>query len=160
LPKQKIGVAILSNLGRTSLPEAVRNSVADLVLGAKDKRDWNAHFLAQLEKADAAEQTRQQQFEAKRAKNTKPSRELTAYAGSFEEPAYGTLAITTDNGALALEWNKTKLKLEHWHFDTFMTRGDPLVHNKPVLFSLGPDGDVEKVIFLEQEFKKKPKAAQ
>ncbi len=54
-----------------------------------------------------------------------------------------------------MQWNKFKLRLEHWHFDTFMTKGDPLVDRKPVLFTLGPDGEIEKLSFLEQEFKKK-----
>ena len=54
-----------------------------------------------------------------------------------------------------------KLQLEHFHFDTFTTRGDPLVNNQQIVFFLGADGEVEKLSFLDQEFKKvKPKPAQ
>src|SRR5262249_22303501 len=151
LPKQKIGIAILSNLGRTSLPEAVRNSVVDVVLAAP-KRDWNAHLLAQLDKADATERARAKRFEEKRQKDTKASRGLSAYVGSYDEPAYGTAKLSLDGGTLVLEWSGFKMRLEHWHYDTFIAKGDPLVHNKPLVFTLGPDGEVEKLIFLEQEF--------
>jgi hypothetical protein len=153
LPRQKVGMAILSNLGRTSLPEAVRNRVADHVLGAPDK-DWNAYLLAQLEKAAAAERKRELDFEAKQQKNTKPSRELAEYAATYDEPAYGPLTITEEKGTLFLHWSSFKLRLEHFHFDTFRTRGDPLVHNRPVLFALGADGNVEKLTFLDQEFRR------
>jgi hypothetical protein len=44
--------------------------------------------------------------------------------------------------------------LEHWHYDTFVTKGEPLINNRPVVFTLGPDGDVEKLSFLDQEFKR------
>jgi CubicO group peptidase (beta-lactamase class C family) len=153
LPKQKYGMAILSNMGRTSLPEAVRNSVADALLGLP-KKDWNAHYLGQLEKADAGDRKREQQVESKRKKDTKPSLELKAYAGNYEEPAYGKVEIIILGDKLALRWSSFQVSLDHWHFDTYMTRGDSLVHNKPVSFTLSADGDVEKLSFLDQEFKR------
>ena len=157
LPKQKVGMAILSNLGRTSLPEAVRNSITDLVLNSP-RRDWNAHLMAQSEKAMAADRERDRQFEIKRQKATKPSREPAAYVGSFEEPAYGPLTLTLDGNTLVAKWNSFTMRLEHWHFDTFVAKGDPLINNKPLAFALAADGTVERVTFLEQEFKKaKPK---
>ncbi|MBL8800267.1 MAG: serine hydrolase [Planctomycetia bacterium] len=158
LPKHKYGMAILSNLGRTSLPEAVRNSVSDALLGLP-KKDWNAHFLGQLEQAEAGDRRREQQTEAKRQKDTKPSRELSAYVGQFAEPAYGKLEVVLLGDKLALRWSSFQVNLDHWHYDTYMARGDALLHNKPVVFTLGADGEVEKLSFLDQEFKRqKPKA--
>jgi CubicO group peptidase (beta-lactamase class C family) len=154
LPKHKFGIAILSNLGRTSLPEAVRNNVVDVLLGLS-KKDWDAHYLAQMAKAEATEKAREKKFEASRKKDTKPSRELSAYTGTFEDPAYGEAKVSLDGDGLLLEWSSFRLRLEHWHYDTFVTKGDPLVNHKPVMFTLAADGDVEKLSFLEQEFKRK-----
>lgn len=154
LPKHKFGIAVLSNLGRTSLPEAIRNNIVDVLLGLA-KRDWNAHYLAQMEKTEATEKSREQKFEASRRKDTKPSRELSAYTGAFEDPAYGEMKLSLDGDGLLLEWSSFKLRLDHWHFDTFVTKGDPLVNRKPVVFTLAADGDVEKLSFLEQDFSKR-----
>jgi CubicO group peptidase (beta-lactamase class C family) len=158
MPKQKFGIAILSNLGRTSLPEAMRNNIVDVLLGLP-KKDWNAHYLAQMDKAEATEKAREQKFEAGRKKDTKPSRELSAYTGTYTDPAYGDLKLSLDGDGLLLDWSSFKLRLEHWHYDTFVTKGDPLVNHKPLVFTLAAEGDVEKVNFLEQEFKKVRKVA-
>jgi hypothetical protein len=133
----------------------VRNNVVDLLLGAP-KKDWNAHYLAQMDKTEAAERAREQKFEATRRKDTRPSRELTAYTGTFEEPAYGPARLTVEGGALALQWSSFKARLEHFHFDTFLVKSDdPLVNNKPVVFTLAADGEVAKLSFLEQDFTRK-----
>jgi len=153
LPRQQVGMAILSNLGRTSLPEAVRNGIADLVLGSP-RRDWNAHYLAQSEKAQAADRERDRLFDARRQKDTKPSREPAAYIGRYDDPAYGPLTLTLDGSTLVARWNGFTMRLEHWHFDTFMPKGDALFRDKPLTFALAADGTVERVRFLDQEFTK------
>ena len=158
LPKAKVGVAILSNLGRTQMPEALRNSLADLVLGLP-KKDWNAYLAAQAEKVEVTQKAREKARDAKRHPDTKPSRELAAYTGAYEEPAYGQASISLENDTLVVQWSSFKIRLEHFHFDTFTARGDPLIDKQQIVFSLGADGEVEKLRFLEQEFKKvKPKA--
>jgi len=153
LPNEKIGIAVLSNLGQTLLPEAVRNSVIDVLLSAP-KRDWNAHLLDQREKALAADRAREKRFEAKRQKDTKPSRDLAAYVGTFEEPAYGQVTVTLEKGSLLLHWSGFKARLEHWHFDTFMPRGESLIGDKPAVFALAAEGEVERLSFLDQEFRR------
>ena len=40
-------------------------------------------------KNEAEQKKRQNEREAKRQKGTKPSRDLAAYTGAFEDPAYG-----------------------------------------------------------------------
>jgi hypothetical protein len=158
VPKAKLGIAILSNLGRTQMPEALRNSLVDLVLDLP-KRDWNAHYLEQSKKRLAEERERQKEREAKRHQGTKPSRELTAYAAEFEEPAYGKLTVSMEKEALVLAWSSFQARLDHFHFDTFTAKidGDRLenpLNNAPVVFALDADGEVAKVSLLGQEFKR------
>jgi CubicO group peptidase (beta-lactamase class C family) len=153
LPKEKWGLAILSNLGRTSMPEALRNSLVDLILAAP-KRDWNALYLELAKKADEAQKKREKDREAKRRPDTKPSRELKAYAGTFEEPAYGRVTVSLEGGALLLQWSSYKLKLEHFHYDTFAARASEPIGFRQVVFTLGEDGEVDRLSFLDQEFKR------
>jgi hypothetical protein len=158
LPKAKIGIAILSNLGRTSMPEALRNGLVELLLDLP-KRDWNALYLEQTKKRLEDERQRQKEREAKRTKGTKPSRELAAYAGTFDEPGYGRLTVAAEKEALTLRWSSFDVRLEHFHYDTFTAKADPKstdnpLANTPVQFFLDSDGEVAKVSMLNVEFKR------
>jgi CubicO group peptidase (beta-lactamase class C family) len=153
LPKQNVGLVVLSNLGMNSLPEAVRNSIVDLALDAP-KKDWTALFLAQNRKGEATQKARDKQREAKRRQGTKPSLELKEYTGAYEEPAYGKASIVLENGQLLVQWSSYKLKLDHFHYDTFTAKGEGILENRPLVFILGADGTVERMTFLDQEFKR------
>jgi hypothetical protein len=104
-------------------------------------------------KAEAGQDAENRKREANRRKDTKPSLELSAYVGAYENLAYGTLAVSEDTG-LVLNWSSFKLKLEHFHFDTFTARGDPLMDNQLLTFGLGSDATVQRLTFLDQEFKR------
>lgn len=153
LPKQKIGMAILSNRGLTHMPEALRNDLVDQFLGAP-KKDWNAHYLASEKKAEAARRAREKAHDAKRQPGTKPSRELAAYAGTYDEPAYGKIEVYEENGALLMKWHTFTINLDHFHFDTFTTKGDPAIEKHDVVFALNAEGEVARLQFLDQEFKR------
>lgn len=158
LPKEKLGLAIVSNLGRTSLPEALRNNLVDLLLELP-KRDWNEHYQEQLKKQLAEQRAKDKERDAKQHKGTKPSRELSAYAGTYEEPAYGKLTVVANKEALELRWSSFTARLEHFHFDTFTARGEqeqidnPLA-NVTVQFLLDADGNVAKVELLNRSFQR------
>lgn len=157
VPQAKLGLVILSNRGGTMLPEAVSNSLIDLLLGLPT-RDWNAYLLEQAQKGEAEGKTREKEREEKRRQGTQPSRELAAYAGGYEEPAYGTASISVENGALVLQWSSFHSRLEHFHLDTFMAKDENPLEKQQVVFTLGGDGEVAKMSFLGVEFQKvKPK---
>ena len=156
LPKEKIGLAILSNLGDTHFPEAVGNSLLDHLLAAP-KKDWNTLLIEMDKKGEAAMETQLKKRDAERHKHTKPSRELASYMGDFENPAYGTAKVSLEDGSLVVRWANSKSRLEHYHFDTFVLRGNRVFDNQLLTFHLGSDGDVERMTFLDhppQEFKK------
>jgi CubicO group peptidase (beta-lactamase class C family) len=162
VPKAKLGIVILSNLGRTSLPEALRNSLVELLLDLP-KRDWNALYLEQTKKRLEEDRAKQKEREAKRAKGTKPSRELTAYAGTFDDPAYGPVTLMVEKEALLLKWSSHSVRLEHFHYDTFTGKDaaedslDNPLANVTVTFTLDADGQVAALNMLGVEFKR-PKA--
>jgi CubicO group peptidase (beta-lactamase class C family) len=152
IPEAKIGIIILANLNGASMNTAASNNLTDLLLGLKQK-DWNTILGEQVKKNEAEAKARLKEREDKRFKETKPSRELAAYTGSYEDPAYGTATVALDQGALVLEWSSFKLRLEHFHFDTFVVREGRL-ENEQIVFTLGADGEVASMKLLETDFRK------
>jgi hypothetical protein len=102
----------------------------------------------QVRKQEAAAQARYRERQASRKSGTKPSRELSAYAGTYEEPAYGTATISFENGSLVWKWSTFADELEHFQDDTFTVQ-NPLLGNPRVSFTLGPDGAVATMKVLD-----------
>jgi CubicO group peptidase (beta-lactamase class C family) len=140
LPRDRLGIVLLNNLHETRMNQALANSLIDLLLGT-GKRDWNAFHLALVKKDMEAAQARFLEREAKRDHGTKPSRELTAYIGRYEDPAYGTAEIALEEGTLVWKWSTFRCPLRHFHHDTFTIDND-LLNGVQAQFTLGPDGEV------------------
>ena len=118
VPKEKIGIVILANLHFTRMDLALSNSLVDILLGLP-RRDWNALLGEAVRKDAAAAADKARVREASRKRDTTPSRELAAYAGAYEHPAYGTVRVTLENGALVWTWNRFRTPLEHYQDDEF-----------------------------------------
>jgi hypothetical protein len=136
------------------MPQAVSMALADLVLDLP-RKDWNAFYLDQEKKLREAAEKREKDRRAERHPGTKPSLELKAYTGTYEEPAYGQVEVTQDRETLTLRWSNFKPRLEHFHFDTFTATGvRELPGDSRVTFRLDGTGEVEGMTFLGQRFKK------
>jgi CubicO group peptidase (beta-lactamase class C family) len=161
VPEKNVGVFVLCNLRPSGLTEAVAKSVLDHFLGLPPE-DWVKYHRDAQAKDDAEVLEKRKKREANRKPDTKPSRDLSAYAGVYEEPAYGKLSVEADNGRLTLHWGKYTYRLDHYHFDTFT--GVPIAPAEDVFrhdrdtfdiqFRLGKDGEVEAVTFLDQDFRR------
>jgi len=154
LPQQNAGVVVLFNLGRGYAGISIRNSILDALLG-RSGRDWNAYYLAAERTTDAKDDASKAEREAKRFRDTKPSRELAAYAGTYTDPAYGTATVALENDALVLRWNRLTVPLRHFHFDTFRAESDVDGVDEEVVFQLGSDGAVKSMTFFGEDFEKK-----
>ncbi len=156
IPEKKIGIVLLNNLQFTRMNLALSNSLVDLLLGLP-RRDWNAVFREAVRKNEAATLDRAREREARRARNTTPSRELAAYAGVYENPAYGTVRVTLEKGALVWTWNSFTTPLEHYQYDTFTAPLEQL-HSPRIAFSLNAEGAVDALMVSEPmgiEFRRK-----
>jgi hypothetical protein len=72
-------------------------------------------------------------------------RPLDAYAGQYDNPGYGTLAITVDGGTLRPHLGTMDLSLAHRHYETFDLEWHELgddSHLFPLMFLSDPDGDI------------------
>lgn len=157
VPNAKLGMVILTNSGvgtsSASMHVAATYSLVDLLLGLP-KKDWNAFLGESVKRGEAQQKEFESRREARRRKETRPTRELEAYAGEYEDPAYGTARITVEGGALAVQWSSFKSKLEHFHYDTFTARDKNPLENEQLFFNFGPDGEVATLNMLGVEFTK------
>ena len=155
VPDRKLGLVLLNNLHMSQMNLAVSNQLVDLLLGLP-KKDWNRFVAEQVRKSEEEAAARVQEKLARRHPNTKPSREAAAYTGTYEDAAYGTATVSLENGGLVWKWGNFTGRLEHFHFDTF-TLANARIGYPQVVFTLGRDGEVESMKFLdvlEAEFKK------
>lgn len=152
LPRYELGIVVLSNMQGSPLNIALTNSLIDLLLGAPPY-NWNAHLHAITKAGETAHKEEVAEHLAQRHTNTKPSRELQAYTGVYQEPAYGEVRVTLKNGQLMWHWSTFDARLEHFHFDTFEAIHPHLV-DAQVVFTLGADGEVASMQALERTFTK------
>jgi len=165
-PDAHCGVVVFGNLAPSRFTEMVSKTLLDHLLGLPSN-DWTSFYRKQEAKAEADfKEQLKKRAEAKKP-DTKPSLDWAAYAGSYEEPAYGQAEVQRDRDGLIVHMTGTTFRLEHYHFDTFTAvvtapreiarlwaRRDLEAH-----FRLGTNGDVEGVRFLDQDFKRVPPAA-
>jgi CubicO group peptidase (beta-lactamase class C family) len=144
IPEVKLGVVILANMHRTSLPQALTYRVFDVHLGLPP-RDWSTDFLkvALASREQAAEARRKQ--EETRAAGTTPSLTLVNYAGKYQHDGYGEAIVQEEGGRLILRYGPAFIgNLEHWHYDTFQaTWRDRLQGKALVTFTLNAQGRID-----------------
>jgi len=155
LPDRHAGIVVMANMGRGFGVTALRNAMVDAVLQATPSRDWNAAYLAVEKRADDNEEKAKKDRESKRVANTKPSRDLASYAGTYHNDAYGDATISLENGALVLRWSRITVPLVHYHFDTFTATSEADDVDEQMQFQLGADGQVKSMTLFGEEFLKK-----
>ena len=122
IPERKLGVVVFANLDHAELRHALMYTVFDRYIGGAT-HDWSSEMLtlyggmrARQKKARA---TRDSVLNAARAKGTKPSLPLGAYAGTYRDELYGTFRVKLVNGGLVVDDSLDTGPLEHWSYDTF-----------------------------------------
>lgn len=145
LPNEHIGVVVLSNnLVRPPAECLVRN-VFDRLLGLPPI-DWNARFEKEEEAATKAEKEAEQKEFADRKTGTQPSHPLQDYAGTYEDPGYGTVTVKVAGGALQFALNDLSSPLQHYHYDVFNTpQGTQVISGLKMRFLSGMDGKVDRI---------------
>lgn len=142
LPDDGIGVAVLTNTSSSGMDLVVACRVLDELLGAEPldvfsfvKPRFDA-VMAGVREAKAARRV---------VSGAPPARPLSAYAGEYEHPGYGTLAIAFSADTLKPSLGRMELSLAHRHYETFDLEWHELA-DQPLVFALtflaGPDGDV------------------
>jgi CubicO group peptidase (beta-lactamase class C family) len=128
--------------------------VADRLLGLPEA-GWSAHF-EKLQSDLTAQEKSSESWQFKKTPGTHPSRDLSAYAGTYQNPAYGDAEITFQNGKLKLQFHSINTTLEHFQYDTFVVNfGD----KTRLTFCLDDQGNVAQFEVHGLEFKRVAPAA-
>jgi CubicO group peptidase (beta-lactamase class C family) len=146
LPREDIGVVVLTNMNGTGLPEVAARHMIDRMTGASTI-DWNAQSLAQNAAARAQGKQAKASLAATRKQGTQPSHPISEYVGRYEHPGYGILTVAPDaNGAgLQFAFNGIVTPLEHWHYDIFSGKKaeeDRTFEAFKLNFDTGLDGEI------------------
>jgi CubicO group peptidase (beta-lactamase class C family) len=146
LPRDNIGVVVLTNMNGTPVPSIIRNIVFDKLLGL-EAIDWNARLLKNKNKSkDLEKELGESQSDPLQKKNTSPSHSVADYVGEYVHPAYGKLAIKAIDNALTIFNRGEELPLEHYHYDIFRIKSEvSVVNGMKVNFSMNENGDIEGI---------------
>ncbi|OBX27175.1 CubicO group peptidase (beta-lactamase class C family) [Gelidibacter algens] len=117
-PSDSLGVVVLANQNGSSVPNLVRNTIADRLLGEKTT-DWTKRFLEGQEKAKKMEEELKLNDTSTQIKNTSPSHIKQEYSGSYENAGYGSFDVAVENDSLFASFKRMKVYLKHYHYDVF-----------------------------------------
>jgi len=142
LPDDGVGVVVLTNTSASLMHLTVAYRVLDELLGA-EPLDVFGFLKPRFDAAMAG--VREARAARRVVPGAPPARPLAAYAGDYEHPGYGILAIALHADVLQPSLGTMDLSLPHRHYETFDLEwhemGDqPTVF--PLTFLAGPDGDV------------------
>ncbi len=160
MPQDHVGV-IVFEIGNHSQPlyNIVTYNVYERLLGMSET-PWSGRMLEmRLKGKKAATEARTKANEG-RIPNTQPSHPLAAYAGAYENAAYGMMTIGLKGNQLQFDFHKIRLPMTQFHYDRFDTPDDEENGKWSVNFRTNPQGDVDQAVMsldeAEAVFVRKP----
>lgn len=118
LPRDNLGVVVLTNLNGTSLPTIITYNLYDRLLGL-DPILWSDRFKQDVAEIKAAAEKSKEKTASQRKTGAQPSHPLADYTGDFEHPGYGLFSVELDRNELRASFNSMSFPLEHYHYDIF-----------------------------------------
>ncbi len=150
IPDQKLGVVVLTNS-----MEGISTPLAYYIVNQylkKDQRDWSAEYLERARSGNSHRKDVEERMQA-RVENTRPSKELSDYLGTYFDPMYGGITIERADEKLRIKFEdapKLGATLSHWHYDTYLINWDEehaWFDFGTVSFSLSNNMEVEGLVF-------------
>ena len=147
-PDDGLGIVALVNQSGSGLPGVICPMIADRVLKLEPV-EWSGQTLQKVEAAKVLKKQAAGSEKKARGEGTRPSHELKAYEGVFENAGYGRISFELIENRLSAKYGVTRFGLEHWHYDQFRPTGvkpeDDAFENKRVLFQTDETGDIASV---------------
>lgn len=156
LPNDNAGVVVLTNSDRGGgvLCAVVRYNAYDRILKMKQV-PWSKRIKDERAKADKEREKNEVKEKDKKDKdrklNTQPSHGLDAYAGEFENPGYGIMAVEESGGTLKVTYNGYAMMGEHYHYDVFSFNHKAFDMVFKFSFHSNVKGDIDRVSAPLQE---------
>jgi hypothetical protein len=144
LPDFGIGVAVFTNRSPSGVPWTLALYIIDRLRG-REPVAWRERFRKRRDDFIAGIPACKEAREKARHANTRPAHDLAAYAGDYRHPAYGTMSIREQQGALQWSWRGMFATLQHRHYETFEVPEAPDRHAPDLLaitFLTDHDGNI------------------
>jgi CubicO group peptidase (beta-lactamase class C family) len=148
IPEIHTGYFAVINMG-SLYRQVLSNQIADQLLHLPDA-GWSKRFKA-MEVEFKAEGKAAKAWQSKRTPGTHPSRDLSAYAGQYQNPVYGNAEIGYQNDKLKLHLGAIDSDLEHFQYDTFVAK---LRSDTRLTFNLNADGNPSEFTVAGIAFKR------
>ncbi len=144
MPRDNIGMVIFTNMSGTPLPSIVAYNAYDRLLGL-DQIPWNKRIKDQRDKGKEEAEKAKKEKDKDRKLNTKPSHPLEDYAGDYEHPGYGVLAIKKEGGRLKGVFNSISFNIKHYHYDIFEMSNEFFDMTEKVSFFIDNKGNISSL---------------
>ena len=145
MPKEKIGIIILTNMDSTHFHSMLAGEIYDRLLGMPDYH-WSDKVFNGMNAALPLKKAAMEEEEKNRVKGTQPSHPMEDYSGVYIHPAYGELKVEFDGNKLTSVINDIVTPMQHFHYDVFRAwSGKPLdPMDFKITFTMNEKGEIDK----------------
>jgi CubicO group peptidase (beta-lactamase class C family) len=145
MPADSIGVIVFTNGAHAGqLPGIISNIIYDKLLDLGDT-PWSERNLKDYLKQKETAREARRKPDVDRVPGTRPSHDLADYDGTYEDPAYGKMRISTDKEELRFYFNNTTLPLHHYHYDRFVSDDDEIDGKWSFIFVTDAQGSISQL---------------
>lgn len=151
VPKENLGIAILTNAAPTGLAEAMADAFIDLYFDGQVNKDWVGVWVERWKSIEAQQaQTLKDYSKLQLPEPPRPSRPPAAYAGSYQNAYFGVVEVRQDAGKLSLVLGPKRLSLPltHWDGDVFTYDFDTEMDSgrRAATFTVGLGASARKLV--------------
>ena len=122
VPDLNLGVVAYTNMNGSYLHYALGREIIDHYLGVEDG-NWVQRYHDFVAERSGAMPKLLLRFTGEQVSGTSLSHPLADYTGVFRRDGYTPVKVTEENGALCLSFINARVKMRHFHYDTFVLDG-------------------------------------
>jgi hypothetical protein len=154
MPKDELGLVILSNANTTAIPTLLCRYATDLFLDLEETHWDERAYGKDGEKKEDSDEKKEDKKEAEPIKGTQPSHPLADYMGEFEDKGYGIMKVVLGSKGkeLRMQYNGFDLPLMHWHYDVFKAKDEVLGLDFKFTFHGSEAGEIQSLTIPMEQF--------
>ena len=142
MPKEDLGIAVLSNNDRGYFCKSIAYQTFDLLLELSET-NWNEEYRAIQEGLEREQEESVAESHKAQKPNTQPSHPLEHYSGVYEHAAYPPIVISQNNqGDLEGKLLGETWPVEHYHYDIFELVMEPYEWRCKLYFQTDAKGEI------------------
>lgn len=141
MPRDNMGIVILTNLSGTPLPAIIFYNAYDRLLGL-NQIDWNKRVREQVDKAKEEAEKAKKEKQGEPKSDTQLSHTLGEYVGEYGNPGYGILSIAKEGEGLKMTYSGIDYEIKHFHYDVFEMKNELYEISQKVSFSTDLQGNI------------------